>query len=171
MTGFTNGLSHRTGIKVALVALWVVSAAMLTGCDYFSSDERIGVSTGGDGSVQVHFLGCDYEQVLTVALYDGKDPNVDEDDVLLWEIRSDNGGPGGVFTVGSQPNGYAEMVGFDGAFADNMFVAVEIEDSIGAVIEFALPDLEPNLIYANGNPNSNMDAEVFAARARESCER
>lgn len=157
--------------KVAALAVVMVLALAMSACDYFSSDERIGVSTASDGSVQVHFLGCEYERVLTVALYDGQDPNVDEDDVLLWEIRSEEGGPGGVFTVGSQPDGFVETAAFDGTFADNMFAAVEIEDSIGAVIEFGLPDLEPDLIYANGSPSSSMDPEAFAQRAGDSCER
>ena len=108
--------------------------------------------------------------MLTVALYDGQDPNVDEDDVLLWEIRSEEGGPGGVFTVGSQPDACVETAAFDGAFADNMFAAVEIEDSIGAVIEFGLTDLEPNWCLRTAAQVEH-GPDAFARRAGDSCER
>jgi hypothetical protein len=168
------GAGHRNAVqwKVAAntVALFLVLA--LTACDPLPSTfDRIGVTSAEDGSVQILYLACDYERLAAVALYDGDDPTTGEDDVLLWEIRSEDGGDGGVFTVGSQREGYVETVAFEGELTDNLIAVVEVVGSVGAVISFAPTDLKPGMVFARGTPNSSMDAKAFEQRTRESCER
>jgi len=152
--------------KAAAIAVAMVLASAMTSCDYFSSVDRIGVTRGDDGSVQIVYLACDYERPAAVALWDSKDPTTVDDDELVWEIRSEDSADGGVFTVGSQPEGWVETIAFAGEFGDNLIAAV---DSVAAEISFAPTDLEPGQIWANGNPSANMDADAFVQRARESC--
>jgi hypothetical protein len=156
--------------KGGLLAVAAVSFLAMTGCDYFSSVDRIGVSTSQDGSVQIVYLACDYERVSAVALHDGHDPATGEDNELVWEIRSDDGEAGGVFTVGSLPEGFVEVVPFDGDLSENMIAVVEIQDAGGEAIDFAPTDLESGMVFANGNPSSNMEADAFEQRAGESCQ-
>jgi hypothetical protein len=164
------GSSNAVTWKVAALAAATVSVLALTACDYWSNVNRIGVSTDDDGSVQIVYLACGYERLAAVALYDYHDPTTGEDDELLWEIRSEAGTGGGVFTVGSQPEGFVETVPFKGELADNLIATVEIEDSVGAVISFAPTDLEPGQVFANAQTSTNMDAVAFEQRAHESCE-
>jgi hypothetical protein len=164
--GSGEGISRR----VAAIAVAALSVWALAGCDRISADDRIGVTSGMDGSVQILYLGCADTRLAAVALYDGNDPTVGGDEELLWEIRSEDGGDGGVFTVGSQPEGFVETVPFQGAFTDRMVAAVEIEDAVGTSISFFLTDLEPGMVFSNGNPSSNMGADAFEQRARESCQ-
>jgi len=162
--------SNAISWKVAALAVATFSVFALTACDRFSTFDRIGVTSGEDRSVQIVYLACDYERLAAVALYDGNDPTVGEDDELLWEIRSEDGGDGGVFTVGSQPEGFVETVAFQGEFTDNLIAAVEIEGGVGGAISFVPTDLEPGMVFSNSDPSSNMGADAFAQRARESCQ-
>jgi len=99
-------------------------------------------------------------------------PAVGGDLELLWEIRSEDGGDGGVFTVGSQPEGYVETMAFEGEFADNLVAAVELlpEGEVGTAISFAATDLEQGKVFAHGEPTSNLDTDTFERRALESCQ-
>jgi hypothetical protein len=162
---FTQRASKLAAFAVAMV--WVLA---LTACDRFSNVDRIGVTKGDDGSVQIVYMACDYERLTAVSLYDGHDPTTGADNELVWEIRSAAGADGGGFTVGSQPEGWVETVPFDGTLPTNSVAAVEIEDSIGSAIDFAPTDLEPGQVFANTQTKSNMDPDAFEQRARESCQ-
>jgi len=163
---------RRNAITRRAAALSVALASMLAlpACDYFSSVDRIGASIGDDRSVQIIYLACDYEQISAVSLYDGHDPNTGDDDELIWEIRSAAGADGGVFTVGSEPEGFVETVPFDGTLAENLIAVIEIEDAGGEALDFAPTDLQPEMVLASGNPNENMDPGAFEQQARESCQ-
>lgn len=168
---FTQNATEASTWKIAALAAVMFLAFAVTACDPLPSNfDRIGVASGEDGSVQIVYPACDDERVVAVALFDGNDPTTGEDDVLLWEIRSEHGGDGGVFTVGSQPEGFVETVGFEGVFTDNVIAVVEVEGSVRAVISFAPSDLESGMVFVRGNPNSNMDPDAFERRARESCQ-
>jgi hypothetical protein len=163
----TERFTHKASQAIAALAVATVSVLALTSCDYYSSVERIGVTKGDDGSVQIVYLACDYEQPTAVAIWDDKDPTTVDDDELVWEIRSENSADGGVFTVGSQPEGWVETIAFAGEFGNNLIAHV---DSVAAEISFAPTDLEPGQVWANGNPSANMDPDAFEQRARESCQ-
>lgn len=139
-------------------------------CDTFVTFQRLGVSPGEDSSIRIHYLTCEPERLTAVRLVDGKDPAVQDDNEVLWEIRSDDGAEGGAFTVGSQPDGFVETVAFSGlASTDNLVAAVEIQGSGGAAITFSVADLENDKVWAPGDPDSNIDPETFEQQARDSC--
>jgi hypothetical protein len=165
-----RSISNAIARKVAVLGIATVSVLALTACESFSSAYRIGVLAGDIGTVHIVYLACDYERVTAVALHDGHDPATGDDNELVWEIRSEDGDNGGVFPVGSEPVGFVEVVPFDGRLSENMIAVVEIEGLVGEAIDFAPTELEPGMVYANGNPNSNMDPDAFEQRARESCQ-
>ncbi len=156
-------------LKVAALSVASLLVLALTACDRISADDRIGVTSGEDGSVQIVYQGCDSTRLAAVALYDGNDPAVGGDEEILWEIRSEDGGGGGVFTVGSQPEGFVETVAFQGELTDRMIAAVEIEDAVGTSISFVPTDLEPGMVWSGSDSPSNVPADAFEEQARESC--
>lgn len=152
-----------------VVAIWSFAIAA---CDSFSTFDRLGVSIDADASVQIHYLACDYERVAAVSLFDAHDGAQEEDDELLWEIRSEDGADGGVFTVGSQPDGFVESVPLENTLPSDapLTVAVEPQGSVGAALTFRVVDLQVGSVWAAGKPASNIDAEAFEERARASCQ-
>lgn len=149
-----------------------ISVLVIAACDQFSTFQRLGVSIDDDGSMQIHYLACDYEQLAAVRLVNSHEDAGDEDDEVLWEIRSESGDDGGVFLVGSQPEGFIETAEFDGSYPANdiLVAAVEIEESVGAALDFTIADLEAGKVFTIGKPNSNIDVDAFEDQARNSCE-
>lgn len=158
-------MRRATSFAVAAAAVFAMTA-----CDQFSTFERLGVSLDGRGSVQIHYLTCGYERLVAVKLFDANEQG-EEDDELVWEIRSEAGADGGVFPVGSRPPGFMETVELDGSSPpdDRLIAAVEIADSVGAAVVFTLADLEAGSVWITGKPDSNIDAEAFEQQARDSC--
>jgi hypothetical protein len=181
-----NGIIRTPRVKQVMIAGWSRSkvswhpavlaitalSVFMSGCDTFTTFQRLGVSPGPDGAVQVLYLACDYEELQAVTLFNSHDVSGGEDDELLWEIRSEAGSGGGTFPVGSRPDGFVESVEFAGSYPaeDVLIASVEIEGSVGAALEFTMDDLEPGNVWTTGKPNANFAAAEFEEQARESCE-
>jgi hypothetical protein len=155
---------------MALTLLMVLAAAVVA-CDRFSSAGRIGVSMDGDRLV-ILYPGCDYERVAAVHLSMVNDPGDQNDDDVLWELRSDEDSHGGVFIVGDEPEGYSEVVPFTATLDEDEPLVVWVESTaIGATIEFRMADLEPGMVWVHENPKTNISREVFEERAAATCRR
>lgn len=157
--------------RVVALAAGTAIAASLGACDTFSTFQRVGISPEGN-EVRVHYPACEYESIAAVRLIDPHDPADDDDDEVIWEIASDNGSHGkGSFLVGQTPEGFVEITPLPRPIGaeDRLIAFVEMEDGVGASVEFGLPDLEPNKVLVNGEPNVNVTPEEFESRALASC--
>jgi hypothetical protein len=159
----------RRARKGAVIGVVFVVMFAMAGCDRFSTFDRLGVTIDTDESIQILYLACDYELVEIVELIDGHDPALEEDDELLWQIRSDDGAPGGVFTVGSEHDGFVETVGFEGQVGGNLIASVGVKDAVGAAMTFAPSELEAGMIQTTDESAQAMTASAFEESAGQSC--
>lgn len=158
--------------RAATLALSAVSVFALSACDNITTLQRLGVSIDEAGSLEIHYVACDYERVEAVALLNAHDESEPEDDEKLWEIRSDAGSDGGVFPVGSTPPGFVETVNIGGPMpAEELLVAtVELDGSFGAAFSFRIDDLEAGQVRTIEKPDgANLDLATFEQGARGSC--
>jgi len=170
----TAGRGERLLAPWSAVFLLLVSVAALVGCDPLPQYERLGVSLDPDGSVLIHYVACESEEVAEVRLvHIHEDTTNQGDDEVLWQIESSSGTQGGTFRVGRVPEGFTETVPFPGTYpTDSLLAAVDFaaEGAVGPGVVFSIADLTTEEIWTTGSgDNEGLSPQAFEARARATC--
>jgi hypothetical protein len=149
---------------VILLVLVIVGA-----CDEFPAYRRIGVSPSEQQGLEIHYLGCPTELVYEVELAVLREESGSRADLVIWQIRSEEGSHETVFPVGELPSGFNETVPFSERLPSNeeLYARVRTTDGRYGLGGFRMSDLEPGLI--RGSRRSNMEPAAFEADARNSC--
>ena len=146
------------------MALALLMPAMLA-CDPLPVDRApIGLSRDeASGRVAVHFFTCPNESVLRLRVLYSEDLTVGNgDDLVLWEIRADNGASHLTeFQVGVEPPGFNETVPLTAALPENRDLIAEVETTELREIlqDFPINALPSAGIDVNGDIMSESELE------------
>lgn len=155
----------RLGLAVVIALVGLVS------CDEATSQLRVGLSSSPGGiGIEIRFLTCMSERVVSVALLRKRGELVgDQDDEVLWKIRSSRGSQRSVYRVGATPPGFELIVPVRAESLTPPPLAVKVETTMipSTTISFDPRDLrEGRILVRDGEPVSVAD---FQAHARRAC--
>lgn len=153
-------------LRVVTVAL---ACGGLVACDEVPSQLRIGISSAVRGrGIEIHFMPCDSERVLSVGLLRAHGELVgDQDDEVLWEIQSEEGSQRSVYLVGMTAPGFELVSPLSVESLDPPPVAVKIQTTQipSTTISFDPRELrEGPILVRDGRRISTSD---FRAQARQ----
>jgi hypothetical protein len=140
---------------------------VLGSCTLLEQVQRIGVSTGPDGSgLLVHHQPCEDETLTGITLSVG-DP--EEGGTVIWQVAGT--ATGGPYEVGTTPPGMTESVAFTHPPGD-AGLHLEIATQDGALtrtssLSFSQADLPSDRVFTLGGTK---DPETFRRDALETCE-
>jgi hypothetical protein len=157
------GTWNQTAVAFLLLML------VLTSCDEFPANSKLGVSIDPQDVLSIHFIACPGELVtdLSVVVLEGAFVG-DENDEILWEISSS---PGGslplVLQYGDVPPGFAETVQAQPLPPSEIQLGINVNTmSSGSAVVFDVGGLSEGRAFSDG---ASLDFTEFERRAREAC--
>jgi hypothetical protein len=138
----------------------VAAMLLLTSCSQLGGVGVSGVAEGRE--IRIHLARCASDAPVTFARLRtlGPDVTTGDDDVTLWEIRSEAGQPLDMITVGSVPVAFEEVVALGEAMPEGRLV-VDAGPKLGSQ-SFLLRELRHGEVFWVGE---FLSPEVFRARA------
>jgi hypothetical protein len=163
--------ARRCLLRATPIAVTIFGVLAIVGaCDTFPTFARIGVSPSEQHDLEIHYLGCPTELVYEVELAVLREETGSRADLVIWQIRSEDGSAETVFPVGQVPAGFAETVSLSGPPPSNEELFASVETTYGpvGVGGFRMSDLEAGTIRASGR--RNVEPAAFEDHARTSCQ-
>lgn len=144
----------------------------LISCDEATSQLRMGLSSFAGGTdIRIHFVTCRSERVVSVALLRRRGELVgDQDDEVLWQIRSAKGSQQSLYLAGITPTGFELIVPMNGESLHPPPIAAKIQTTAipSTTISFDPYDLREGAILVRDGRRMSMTD--FRAQARRACE-
>jgi len=146
--------------------LAVLTVLALSSCDTIPSRQHLGVEPIPDHqTVQVRYVGCPGERVLTVSIVrpDRKPA------LVLWEIHSRGGGSQTAFEVGKPPPGFSTATALASPLPPRLHLVAIVHTTTFAdvIAGFEVSRLREGLVYTGDE--KYLSEESFDQRARERC--
>jgi hypothetical protein len=131
--------------------LVAVTGLVLSGCDTFPAQQRIGVTSRPDGLPEIVYVACPGESVRSVEIVIPVDHPGGGDDTVLWRIESTQQSTDeSAFVVSGQPpSGFVETVSLARVLPAKVTLVgiVSTSRASGLVVSFRLADVHEGMIW------------------------